>query len=196
VGRCVDAPGQAADDRQAGLGQAGGQPLRLAEAVVRRVPRADDGDRRLVLRPELAAKEEHGRRVVDLAEQHRIRRFVFGQDRHAQLAAMRDLLFGVVLLPGGDDLFHQFRPHALDAAQLAGSRVERRLGRAETVQQCPAGPRTDAGDQRQAKRVDQFFPRLRLVEWLRVAHAGTARVGGRVKRPQGQRNKELANVRL
>jgi hypothetical protein len=177
VGRRVDPPGQAADDRQPGLRQAAGQPLGLAEAIGGRVPRADDGNRRLIFRPDLPAEEEHRRRVVDLAEQGRIARLVLGQYRHAQFAAACDLVFGVVLLAGGDDLLHQLRSHALDAAQLAGRRVERRLRRAEAVQQRPASPRADAGDQRQAKRVDQLFRNFRLLGQLGIAHAGTRWLG-------------------
>ena len=44
VGGPVDPAGQSADDRVAGAGQAGGEPVRHAPAVGGAVPRADQGD--------------------------------------------------------------------------------------------------------------------------------------------------------
>ena len=68
VGGGVDAAGQAADDGQSRPGQSAGQPLRLPQAVLGAVPRADDADGQGVVRLHFAADEQHAGRIVNLPQ--------------------------------------------------------------------------------------------------------------------------------
>ena len=155
MGRPVDPPRQAADDRQPGPTQTRRQTLRLTEPVLRGVARAHDGDRQGVLRLDLAADKEHAGRVVDLAEDVGIRGVRVGHDRHAPLAAQGNLVLRVDLVLGCGDLAHELGANTLDLAKFARRGPQHRRRGPEPLEQGPPRPRPDAGDQRQAERVDQ-----------------------------------------
>ena len=84
MGRRVDAAGEARDDVHAGLGQLSRQHPRRFEAGAGGAPRSHDGDRRALGERE-AAREEDGRRVVDLAEERRVARIGQEKDARARL---------------------------------------------------------------------------------------------------------------
>ncbi len=147
MGRAVDAPGQATDDAEARAGQSAGQPLRLSQAVLAAMARADDADRQGIVRHQSAAHEQHARRIVDLAERPRIGGVALGEDVDAVFAAQGDLGFDVDFLLGLGNLLRELWANALQSAKLAGCGREHGPRRAEPLHERLANPRPHAGDQ-------------------------------------------------
>ena len=81
VGRGVDAPRQARDDREPGPSQRAGQPFRHPLSVRRAAPRPDQGDRQLVLGFDRSLHVEQDGRVGDVFERRRILAVAAGDDR-------------------------------------------------------------------------------------------------------------------
>ena len=158
MGGGVDAAGQAADDRQARAGQAAGQPLGLPQAVLRGVPRADNGDGQRVLRLRLAAAKQHAGRIVNLPQRPRIigDRTSVRMSMPCSAARASSASASISSLRGGDLRREIFGPMPVDRLQLAGRRRQHRGRRAEPLQQRLPHPRPDAGDERQAHAVDQI----------------------------------------
>ena len=155
MGRGVDPPGQARDDRQADPRQRRRQPLGDPQAVGRAPPRPHQGDRQGVGRLDRAPDVEQGGAgrgcppsgggIFAVAPRRRAGRPHAGR---APARPRRRARGGPATI-----LSASFGPTPWHLAQGARSRrPSTRAGRAEPVEQCPAGLRADAGDHRQADR--------------------------------------------
>ena len=101
--QAVYAARHAADDRQAALGQVMPQPLRHLIAVGRRASRAHHRDRMPVEHAGVSAHVEQRRRIVNFQQPLRIFRLVPIQQAAAQLADLREFLFGILVRALGLD---------------------------------------------------------------------------------------------
>ena len=151
VRRSIDAAGEAADHREPGAHQAGGQPLSLGQAVVRGVPGADDRHAEGILRQQRAANEEQSRRIGDFAECSGILRRLERHERDAVPLANGQFLLNVDLFLGRGDPQTQLSAYAWHLAKLAGRGGEDRLGGAETRQQGLPEPGSDPRNEAQSQ---------------------------------------------
>ena len=156
MGRRVDAARQAADDRHARAGQAAGQPLGLRQAILRGMPRADDGDGQRVLRQDLAAHEEHAGRVVNFAQHARIGGVAIGQDRDA-VGRAAGRARPATSISSLATAMRRVSSAPMPCTRRKSRRRGRQhgAGRAELFQQRLAQPRTDARDHRQPHGIGQ-----------------------------------------
>lgn len=156
MGRRVDPPGQAADDGQAGAGEAAGQSFRLPQAVLRGMARADDAHGQSVAGIEPPAHKQHARRIGDLAQQAGIARVGLDEDVDVVFAAEGDFLGDVDFRAGGENPCGQFGADARQLAEFARCGGQHRPRRAEPPHQRLSRSRPDALDQYQPQGVDQF----------------------------------------
>jgi len=152
----VDPAGQAADNRQSGASETGGEALGLPQSIVRAVPRAHDADRQGIGRFDCAADEEQARRIGDFAQGARILGVRLGDDADSLAVAEGNLAFGIDFIAGAADSFHQLWADAFNVAQIARRRRQDRARIAESVQQPSADSRPNAVNQGKTYRVDQF----------------------------------------
>ena len=155
MGRRVDAAGQPADDGQSRAGQAAGQPFGLPQAILRAVARADDAHGQGVVRPQLAADEQHARRIVNLAEHPRIGGVGFGEDVDAVLAAERDFGLGVDLVVGRGDPARQSSADAGDRRAVRSAPPPAPPGPSRTA---PPAPCESSAPRRQSTTDASYRP--------------------------------------
>ena len=147
--RRIYAASQSAHYGQPRAGQTAGQPLGLAQPILRGMARAHDADGHSVVRFQSAANEQHAGRIGDFAEHTRISRVGLDEYIDAVLPALGDFRFDVDFF-GLEDTARQLGANALHVAQLAGRRRQHGPRGTEPVQQRPSRARTNAGDHDQA----------------------------------------------
>ena len=136
------------------------------------MPRADDGNRQLVLRDQGAAAKQHARRIVNLTQRRGITRVRLGENVNAVLRRQRQLGLRVDFRSRRRDPGRDLRANAVHALQFRGAGRQYRRGRPEPPEQILPMPRPHSRHQREPHRVDQF------VGVQHFGHIGCLRRGG------------------
>ena len=171
VGRGVDAGGEPAHHRDAGLRELARQLRGHVPPVFARPARADDRDRRLVGPPQAAAHRQHERGLGDVAQRGRIRVVAPGHQRGARPGELQRL---GARAPGGRAERGDHGRRHVGRGERAGGRIEDGARRPEALDEREGAARQQLGHQRERE------PRERgVVERHRVrrgSHAETKRL--------------------
>ncbi len=144
VGGGVDAPGEAADNRNAGVGELVGEFFRGVRSVMTGLARADDADGMAVAFEDFAKDVKGGWWIVDFAEEGRVVRRGWGEDFGAGIVHEGE--FGGEVdgrLPGAEG-FGGLWTDTFDGLELRQRRGEDGRGRAEGIEEAPDANGADA----------------------------------------------------
>ncbi len=142
----IDAAGQTAHDREAGLRQLVGQPVGRAQAVAGTFARADKSQRVAVARFNFTAHIQRQRRVVNCFERGGIFVVERRDNADSECSSLFDFRQRINLRTLAQNGIRQFIADSFHHPQIGNFRLEHRLRRSQRINQRPNRHRPDAFD--------------------------------------------------